>query len=119
MNKLHLKFHFKQSYHVCLCVGEYMLPAASPVGLHKLVQSLCGLQGERSQLRGELRSLHFQLEQREQDRHTKVQAFQQQVLSIIHMLIQPSTFIHAITYALIFSAFNITSLQIPLSLPQQ
>ncbi|XP_051720352.1 kinesin-like protein KIFC3 [Ctenopharyngodon idella] len=59
--------------------GEYMLPAASPVGLHKLVQSLCGLQGERSQLRGELRSLHSQLEQREQDRHTKVQAFQQQI----------------------------------------
>ncbi|XP_067258555.1 kinesin-like protein KIFC3 isoform X2 [Chanodichthys erythropterus] len=58
--------------------GEYMLPASSPVGLHKLVQSLCGLQGERSQLRGELRSLHSQLEQRERDRHTKVQAFQQQ-----------------------------------------
>jgi len=65
---------------VCLCVGEYMLPASSPVGLHKLVQSLCGLQGERSQLRGELRSLHSQLEQRERDRHTKVQAFQQQVI---------------------------------------
>ncbi|KAG1949035.1 kinesin-like protein KIFC3 [Pimephales promelas] len=59
--------------------GEYMLPASSPVGLHKLVQSLCGLQGERSQLRGELRSLHSQLEQRERDRHTKVQAFQQQI----------------------------------------
>lgn len=69
---------------VCLCVGEYMLPASSPVGLHKLVQSLCGLQGERSQLRGELRSLHSQLEQRERDRHTKVQAFQQQVMSITH-----------------------------------
>ncbi|CAM4698808.1 hypothetical protein PO909_009133 [Leuciscus waleckii] len=59
--------------------GEYMLPASSPVGLHKLVQSLCGLQGERSQLRGELRSLHSQLEQRERDRHTKVLAFQQQI----------------------------------------
>ncbi|XP_073667741.1 kinesin-like protein KIFC3 isoform X1 [Paramisgurnus dabryanus] len=52
---------------------------ASPAGLHKLVQSLCGLQGERSQLRGELRTLHSQLEQRERDRHTKVQAFQQQI----------------------------------------
>ncbi|KAM9487972.1 kinesin-like protein KIFC3 [Clarias gariepinus] len=48
-------------------------------GLHKLVQSLCGLQGERSLLRGELRLLHSQLEQREQDRHCKVQAFQQQI----------------------------------------
>ncbi|XP_060777745.1 kinesin-like protein KIFC3 [Neoarius graeffei] len=48
-------------------------------GLHKLVQSLCGLQGERSVLRGELRLLHSQLEQREQDRHSKVQAFQQQI----------------------------------------
>ncbi|XP_053537198.1 kinesin-like protein KIFC3 [Ictalurus punctatus] len=48
-------------------------------GLHKLVQSLCGLQGERSLLRGELRLLHSQLEQREQDRHSKVQAFQQQI----------------------------------------
>ncbi|KAF5901102.1 kinesin-like protein KIFC3, partial [Clarias magur] len=48
-------------------------------GLHKLVQSLCGLQGERSLLRGELRLLHSQLEQKEQDRHCKVQAFQQQI----------------------------------------
>ncbi|KAF7708451.1 kinesin-like protein KIFC3 [Silurus meridionalis] len=48
-------------------------------GLHKLVQSLCGLQGERSLLRGELRLLHSQLEQREQERHSKVQAFQQQI----------------------------------------
>ncbi|XP_052475367.1 kinesin-like protein KIFC3 [Carassius gibelio] len=52
---------------------------ASPVGLHKLVQSLCGLQVEKSQLRGELRLLHSQLEQRERDRHTKVHAFQQQI----------------------------------------
>ncbi|XP_026855000.2 kinesin-like protein KIFC3 isoform X2 [Electrophorus electricus] len=51
----------------------------SPAGMHKLVQSLCGLQGERSQLRGELRLLHAQLEQREHDRHSKVQAFQQQI----------------------------------------
>ncbi|XP_052000576.1 kinesin-like protein KIFC3 [Xyrauchen texanus] len=59
--------------------GECMLPSGSPEGLHKLVQSLCGLQGERSQLRGELRLLHSQLEQRERDRHTKVQSFQQQI----------------------------------------
>ncbi|XP_059363520.1 kinesin-like protein KIFC3 isoform X2 [Carassius carassius] len=52
---------------------------AYPDGLHKLVQSLCGLQVEKSQLRGELRLLHSQLEQRERDRHTKVQAFQQQI----------------------------------------
>ncbi|XP_016337667.1 kinesin-like protein KIFC3 isoform X1 [Sinocyclocheilus anshuiensis] len=59
--------------------GDCMLPAASPVGLHKLVQSLCGLQVEKSQLRGELRLLHSKLEQRERDRHTNVQAFQQQI----------------------------------------
>ncbi|KAF4103420.1 hypothetical protein G5714_016303 [Onychostoma macrolepis] len=59
--------------------GDYTLPAASPVGLHKLVQSLCGLQVEKSQLRGELRLLHSQLEQRERDRHTNIQAFQQQI----------------------------------------
>ncbi|XP_056618977.1 kinesin-like protein KIFC3 [Triplophysa dalaica] len=59
--------------------GECVIPSGSQEGLHKLVQSLCGLQGEKSQLRGELRSLHSQLEQRERDRHTKVQAFQQQI----------------------------------------
>ncbi|XP_062847647.1 kinesin-like protein KIFC3 [Trichomycterus rosablanca] len=52
---------------------------ATSTGLHKLVQSLCGLQGERSVLRGELRLLHSQLEQKEQDRHSKVQAFQLQI----------------------------------------
>ncbi|XP_036452458.1 kinesin-like protein KIFC3 [Colossoma macropomum] len=51
----------------------------SPSGLHKLVQSVCGLQGERRQLRVELGLLHSQLEQREQDKHSKVQAFQQQI----------------------------------------
>lgn len=56
--------------------------AAASAGLHKLVQSLCGLQGERSVLRGELRLLHSQLEQKDQDRHSKVQAFQQQVTPI-------------------------------------
>uniref|UniRef100_A0AAZ3SEA0 Kinesin-like protein n=1 Tax=Oncorhynchus tshawytscha TaxID=74940 RepID=A0AAZ3SEA0_ONCTS len=47
-------------------------------GLHRLVESLYGLQGEKSQLRGELRLLHSQLEQREQDRHSRVQVFQHQ-----------------------------------------
>ncbi|XP_072536751.1 kinesin-like protein KIFC3 isoform X2 [Salminus brasiliensis] len=53
--------------------------AGSPAGLHELVQSVCGLQGERRQLRVELNLLHSQLEQREQDKHSKVQAFQQQI----------------------------------------
>lgn len=44
-----------------------------------LVESLYGLQGERSKLRGELRLLHSQLEQKEKDRHSRIQAFQQQV----------------------------------------
>ncbi|KAI1886213.1 hypothetical protein AGOR_G00211680 [Albula goreensis] len=55
-------------------------------GLHKLVESLCGLQGERSQLRGELRSLHTQLEQKDQDRHSRVQAFQQQIDELQHCI---------------------------------
>ncbi|XP_030638544.1 kinesin-like protein KIFC3 [Chanos chanos] len=59
--------------------GERALQGGAWLGLHKLVQSLCGLQGERTQLRGELRLLHSQLEQREQDKHSKVQAFQQQI----------------------------------------
>ncbi|KAJ3598619.1 hypothetical protein NHX12_002124 [Muraenolepis orangiensis] len=49
------------------------------VGVHSLVQSLSGLQGERSRLRGELRLLHSQLEEKEQDRHSRVLAFQQQI----------------------------------------
>lgn len=48
-------------------------------GVHSLVESLYGLQGERSKLRGELRLLHSQLEQKERDRHSRIQAFQQQV----------------------------------------
>ncbi|KAG7276040.1 hypothetical protein CRUP_004437 [Coryphaenoides rupestris] len=43
-----------------------------------LVESLYGLQGERSRLRGELRLLHSQLEEKEQDRHSRILAFQQQ-----------------------------------------
>ncbi|XP_034030844.1 kinesin-like protein KIFC3 isoform X2 [Thalassophryne amazonica] len=48
-------------------------------GVHRLVESLSSLQGERSKLRGELRLLHSQLEQKERDRHSHVQAFQQQI----------------------------------------
>uniref|UniRef100_A0A3Q4HHE9 Kinesin-like protein KIFC3 n=1 Tax=Neolamprologus brichardi TaxID=32507 RepID=A0A3Q4HHE9_NEOBR len=48
-------------------------------GVHRLVQSLHGLQGERSRLRGELRLLHSQLEQKERDRHSRIQTFQQQI----------------------------------------
>lgn len=48
-------------------------------GVHSLVESLYGLQGEKSRLRGELRLLHSQLEEKEQDRHSRVLAFQQQV----------------------------------------
>ncbi|XP_038844097.1 kinesin-like protein KIFC3 [Salvelinus namaycush] len=58
------------------------VPGAGPgagAGLHRLVESLYGLQGEKSQLRGELRLLHSQLEQREQDRHSRVQVFQHQI----------------------------------------
>ncbi|XP_010882733.2 kinesin-like protein KIFC3 [Esox lucius] len=51
----------------------------SGAGLHRLVESLYGLQGEKSQLRGELRLLHTQLEQRELDRNSRTQAFQQQI----------------------------------------
>ncbi|XP_031429763.1 kinesin-like protein KIFC3 [Clupea harengus] len=59
--------------------GDGVEACGGKAGLHTLVESLCGLQGERSQLRGELRLLHTQLEQKELDRHTKVQAFQQQI----------------------------------------
>ena len=69
----------------CLPLGECGadVPGAG-AGLHRLVESLYGLQGEKSQLRGELRLLHSQLEQREQDRHSRVQVFQHQVQSITH-----------------------------------
>uniref|UniRef100_A0A3B4ZNV2 Kinesin-like protein KIFC3 n=1 Tax=Stegastes partitus TaxID=144197 RepID=A0A3B4ZNV2_9TELE len=53
--------------------------AGAQAGVHRLVESLYGLQGERSQLRGELRLLHSQLEQKERDRHSRIQAFQQQI----------------------------------------
>ncbi|XP_030014463.1 kinesin-like protein KIFC3 isoform X1 [Sphaeramia orbicularis] len=59
--------------------GESSSDAGTQAGLHRLVESLYGLQGERSKLRGELRLLHSQLEQKERDRHSRIQAFQQQI----------------------------------------
>lgn len=59
--------------------GEPSSDAGTQAGVHMLVESLYGLQGERSKLRGELRLLHSQLEQKERDRHSRIQAFQQQV----------------------------------------
>lgn len=59
--------------------GESSSDAGTQAGVHRLVESLYGLQGERSKLRGELRLLHSQLEQKERDRHSRIQAFQQQV----------------------------------------
>ncbi|XP_054903522.1 kinesin-like protein KIFC3 [Poeciliopsis prolifica] len=62
-----------------LSEGECSSDAGNPAGLHQLVETLYGLQGERSKLRGELRLLHSQLEQKERDRHTRIQAFQRQI----------------------------------------
>ncbi|XP_032414366.1 kinesin-like protein KIFC3 isoform X1 [Xiphophorus hellerii] len=62
-----------------LSEGECSSDVGNPAGLHRLVESLYGLQGERSKLRGELCLLHSQLEQKERDRHTRIQAFQQQI----------------------------------------
>ncbi|XP_060937035.1 kinesin-like protein KIFC3 [Limanda limanda] len=62
-----------------LSEGESSPDAGTQAGVHRLVESLYGLQGERSQLRGELRLLHSQLEQKDRDRHSRVTAFQQQI----------------------------------------
>ncbi|XP_047454577.1 kinesin-like protein KIFC3 [Mugil cephalus] len=62
-----------------LSEGESNSDAGTQAGVHRLVESLYGLQGERSKLRGELRLLHSQLEQKERDRHSRIQAFQQQI----------------------------------------
>ncbi|GAA6227094.1 kinesin-like protein KIFC3 [Lates japonicus] len=62
-----------------LSEGESSSDAGAQAGVHRLVESLYGLQGERSKLRGELRLLHSQLEQKERDRHSRIQAFQQQI----------------------------------------
>lgn len=68
-----------QQAHSPLSEGESSSDTATQGGLHKLVESLYGLQSERSKLRGELRFLHSQLEQNERDRYSKIQAFQQQI----------------------------------------
>ncbi|XP_054477828.1 kinesin-like protein KIFC3 [Anoplopoma fimbria] len=62
-----------------LSEGESSSDAGTQAGVHRLVESLYGLQGERSKLRGELRLLHSQLEQKEKDRHSRIQSFQQQI----------------------------------------
>ncbi|KAL4646938.1 kinesin-like protein KIFC3 [Arapaima gigas] len=58
--------------------GESTRPPAA-AQLHRLLEALRELQGERNQLRGEVQVLHTQLEQKEQERHTRAQAFQQQI----------------------------------------
>ncbi|XP_076593161.1 kinesin-like protein KIFC3 [Chaetodon auriga] len=62
-----------------LSEGEPSGDTGTQAGVHRLVESLYGLQGERSKLRGELRLLHSQLEQKERDRHSRIQTFQQQI----------------------------------------
>ncbi|XP_040021149.2 kinesin-like protein KIFC3 [Gasterosteus aculeatus] len=62
-----------------LSEGESSSEAGTQAGVHRLVESLHGLQGEKSKLRGELRLLHSQLELKEKDRHSRVQAFQLQI----------------------------------------
>lgn len=74
-----------------LCLpGECSSDAGTHAGVHRLVESLYGLQGERSKLRGELRLLHAQLEQKDRDRHSRIAAFQQQVGSCIFISFQTS-----------------------------
>lgn len=62
-----------------LSEGECSNDSGTQGGVHQLVQSLYGLQSERSRLRGELRLLHSQLEQKDKDRYSRIQAFQQQI----------------------------------------
>ncbi|XP_061918962.1 kinesin-like protein KIFC3 isoform X2 [Entelurus aequoreus] len=59
--------------------GECVSDAGPQAGVHSLVESLHGLQGERSKLRGELRLLHSQLEQKDKDKHSRILTFQQQI----------------------------------------
>ncbi|XP_053743724.1 kinesin-like protein KIFC3 isoform X2 [Synchiropus splendidus] len=60
-------------------VGPLSEGECSGGGVHRLVESLSALQGEKSRLRGELRLLHSQLEQTDGDRLARVQAFEQQI----------------------------------------
>ncbi|XP_026149195.1 kinesin-like protein KIFC3 isoform X3 [Mastacembelus armatus] len=62
-----------------LSKGESSSDTVTKAGVHRLVESLYSLQGERTKLRGELHLLHSQLEQKERDRHSRIQAFQQQI----------------------------------------
>ncbi|KAK5862383.1 hypothetical protein PBY51_017786 [Eleginops maclovinus] len=62
-----------------LSEGESSSDAGTHAGVHRLVESLYGLQGERSKLRGELRLLHSQLEEKDLDRHSRIQTFLQQI----------------------------------------
>ncbi|XP_072316220.1 kinesin-like protein KIFC3 [Eucyclogobius newberryi] len=59
--------------------GECSADSGTPGGVQGLVESLYGLQSERSRLRGELRLLHSQLEHTDKDRFSRIQAFQQQI----------------------------------------
>ncbi|CAL8361591.1 unnamed protein product [Arctogadus glacialis] len=58
---------------------ESSISSGGLAGVQSLVESLYGLQGERSRLRGELRLMHSQLEDKEQDRNSRILAFQQQI----------------------------------------
>ncbi|KAM8825971.1 kinesin-like protein KIFC3 [Synchiropus picturatus] len=60
-------------------VGPLSEGECSGGGVHRLVESLSALQGEKSRLRGELRLLHSQLEQTDGDRLARIQAFEQQI----------------------------------------
>ncbi|KAM8869836.1 kinesin-like protein KIFC3 isoform 2-T2 [Spinachia spinachia] len=59
--------------------SESSSDAGTQAGVHRLVESLYSLQGEKSKLRGELRLLHSQLELKEKDRHSRIEAFQLQI----------------------------------------
>ncbi|CAL9705852.1 unnamed protein product [Knipowitschia caucasica] len=59
--------------------GEGSSGSGNPAGVQGLVDSLSGLQSEKSRLRGELRLLHSQLEQNDKERFSRIQAFQQQI----------------------------------------
>ena len=58
---------------------ESSISSGGLAGVQSLVASLYGLQGGRSRLRGELHLMHSQLEDKEQDRNSRILAFQQQV----------------------------------------
>uniref|UniRef100_A0A8C6STV4 Kinesin-like protein n=1 Tax=Neogobius melanostomus TaxID=47308 RepID=A0A8C6STV4_9GOBI len=69
----------QQQAPIPLSEGECSSDSGTQGGVHQLVQSLHSLQSEKSNLRGELRLLHSQLEQKERDRYSRIQGFQQQI----------------------------------------